>query len=102
AVSKDLDRDQADGASHAVTIHREVVERRVARAAQVHLQAQDQVVKITPGYLVPLNGLGQRADFRRGAVASGAPRVTTVQRFAIPHDFADRLVGLEVAVRQVV
>src|SRR2546426_5778538 len=34
----------------------------------------------SPRYLVPLNGLGQSADFRRGIVAVGAPRVATVQR----------------------
>src|SRR5205823_4617432 len=102
AVSENLDRDQADGACHAVTIHGEVVERGVARAAEVHLQAQDQVVKISPGYLVTLNGLGQSADFRRGTVAVGAPRVATVQRLAIPGDFAGGLIGPQVAVRQVV
>src|SRR5436309_13904626 len=100
AVAKYLDRDQADRARHAVTIHGEVVERGVARAAEVHLQAQDQVVKISPGYLVTLNGLGQSADFRRGTVAVGAPRVATVQRLAIPGDFAGGLVGPQGPVSQ--
>src|SRR5437588_40984 len=89
-------RSSAGSVCRAVTIPGEVVERRVARAAEVQLKAQKQVVKIAPGYLVPLNGLGQSADFRRGTVAIGAPRVATVQRFAIPGDFAGGLVGPEV------